>query len=411
MGRERDGLYITVPNLFRCPISLDVMKSPVSLTTGVTYDRSSIQKWLETGHDTCPATMQILPSKDFVPNLTLLRLINLWNQSSSTRRPAASEDQVRVWIHKIRSAGERKEECLSFLSHLVEFAGCSDYNRRVLVGIEGFVETVVGKIGESEMAVRVLGLVSGENGVKEKLHRLLILQSGDRNRLSPLTSTLREAENSSSKIEAVRILDSISIDNESKRFVAETEDLVPVLLSLLLRPGPDPNHLHAAVLSLLISIAVTRSVRIRLVELGLVGFLSRTVSDRSAAAVPLAEKSLKLLSLLSTCPEGRAAISGDPNCVGGIVERLMKVSKPATEDAVAVLWGMCCLFKDGTVAEKAVRNHGVTKVLLVMQSEGEGNVRSMCRELVKALRAGYRGSGDGFVVESYDTKTTHIMPY
>ncbi|WZZ85231.1 hypothetical protein YC2023_113810 [Brassica napus] len=39
---RKDDLYIAVPTFFRCPISLDVMKSPVSLCTGVTYDRASI---------------------------------------------------------------------------------------------------------------------------------------------------------------------------------------------------------------------------------------------------------------------------------------------------------------------------------------------------------------------------------
>ncbi|KAJ6337259.1 hypothetical protein OIU76_007024 [Salix suchowensis] len=93
----RDELCIAVPSLFRCPISLDLMKSPVSLCTGVTYDRSSIQHWLDSGHDTCPATMQVLSSKDFVPNLTLHRLINLWDLQSPHQVPCS------------RSCGFRRE--------------------------------------------------------------------------------------------------------------------------------------------------------------------------------------------------------------------------------------------------------------------------------------------------------------
>ncbi|CAN0921536.1 U-box domain-containing protein 28 [Linum grandiflorum] len=389
------------------------MKSPVSLCTGVTYDRSSIQKWLETGHDTCPATMQVLPNKDFVPNLTLLRLINIYNQSSSSRRSgspaAASEDQVRIWIQRIRTSGSQRKEPLL---HIAEFAGGSVANRKFLLGIDGVLEAMVvvslsGKMEESELAVRILGCLSGENGVGEKLNRLLILQSSNhRNQLSPLIKILSERTSSSSKIAGIRILDSISIDNQSKRSVAETANLVPVLCRLL--ESESDLNLHDAVCSLLVSIAgTTRSLRSRLVELGLVRSLSRTVSDRNAKA-SLAEKSLKLLSILSTCPDGRAAISEDPNCVGGIVERLMKVSKAATEDAVTVLWSICCLFKERTVAEKAVKSHGVTKVLLVMQSEVEGNVKAMCRELVKAFRAACTSGGG---VESYNTKTTHIMPY
>jgi len=60
-------------SFFRCPISLDVMKFPINLSTGVTYDRSSIQRWLDNGNNTCPATMQVLQTKEFVPNRTLQR--------------------------------------------------------------------------------------------------------------------------------------------------------------------------------------------------------------------------------------------------------------------------------------------------------------------------------------------------
>ncbi|KAL7246778.1 hypothetical protein ACSBR2_001811 [Camellia fascicularis] len=49
---------------------MDMMKSSVSLSTGITYDQSSIQTWLNNGHNTCPATIQVLPFTDFVPNLT-----------------------------------------------------------------------------------------------------------------------------------------------------------------------------------------------------------------------------------------------------------------------------------------------------------------------------------------------------
>ncbi|KAM1499877.1 hypothetical protein ACFX15_022039 [Malus domestica] len=48
MARERDHLYITVPNLFRCPISMDVIRSPVSFCTGVTYEFESVNTQIYT---------------------------------------------------------------------------------------------------------------------------------------------------------------------------------------------------------------------------------------------------------------------------------------------------------------------------------------------------------------------------
>ncbi|XP_062098563.1 protein spotted leaf 11-like [Humulus lupulus] len=36
-----------IPNDFRCPISLELMKNLVIVSTGQTYERSCIQKWID----------------------------------------------------------------------------------------------------------------------------------------------------------------------------------------------------------------------------------------------------------------------------------------------------------------------------------------------------------------------------
>ncbi|XVF61030.1 hypothetical protein PTKIN_Ptkin08bG0095500 [Pterospermum kingtungense] len=51
----------TIPPLFRCPISLDLFTDPVTLCTGQTYDRSSIEKWLASGLQ--PLLLQLLFEK------------------------------------------------------------------------------------------------------------------------------------------------------------------------------------------------------------------------------------------------------------------------------------------------------------------------------------------------------------
>ncbi|GMI84888.1 ARABIDOPSIS THALIANA PLANT U-BOX 29, plant U-box 29 [Hibiscus trionum] len=126
-------LHITVSGVFWCPISLDLMKSLVSLCTGITYDRSSIHQWLESGHDTCPTTMQVLPSKDFISNLTLHRLINLWIQSS-TLRPGSNSPRLLSAIFEVRAKllMERIESqiCVDSLSKVSEFVSCCEENQR-----------------------------------------------------------------------------------------------------------------------------------------------------------------------------------------------------------------------------------------------------------------------------------------
>ncbi|KAJ7971683.1 RING-type E3 ubiquitin transferase [Quillaja saponaria] len=71
---------IDVPPFFLCPISLEIMKDPVTISTGITYDRESIEKWLFSGkNNSCPVTKQPLTeSTDLTPNHTVRRLIQAW---------------------------------------------------------------------------------------------------------------------------------------------------------------------------------------------------------------------------------------------------------------------------------------------------------------------------------------------
>ncbi|PON76275.1 Coatomer beta subunit [Parasponia andersonii] len=418
----RGELYITVPNLFRCPISMDVMRSPVSLCTGVTYDRASIQHWLDSGHDTCPATMQTLPSKDFIPNLTLRRLINLWAQShgppspssSASFRSVVSEQQVRALIQQLENENDNPKVVVDYLTAIVDFASFRDENRTVVASFDGFVSAITGVLCRGsarmevlELVIRVLDSISTENSVRAQLHASVS------KRIQSFLSTIRLILRSGSwksKIGSARVLSSISHDAESKRAITEDSDLLRELIHHLLLLGSDSDFaLHDAVFSCLIAVSVTRSTKAELVGFGLVGLLATTLSSRNSPKL-VAEKALRLLAVVSTTAEGRSAIGKDGRCAAAVVERLMKVSRAATEDGVAVVWSVCCVLGEKKTREAVVSNNGVGKILMVMQSGySEGHqVRSMCLALLRVLRIG-SSSSDGFGIESYVSKTTHIM--
>lgn len=74
MGREMEVEY---PDDFKCPISLEVMTDPVILSSGHTFDRASIQRWLDSGNRTCPVTKMLLPRQpSLIPNHALRSLIS-----------------------------------------------------------------------------------------------------------------------------------------------------------------------------------------------------------------------------------------------------------------------------------------------------------------------------------------------
>ncbi|XVE86575.1 hypothetical protein DITRI_Ditri18aG0044400 [Diplodiscus trichospermus] len=401
----RDGLYITVPSFFRCPISLDVMKSPVSLCTGVTYDRASIQRWLDSGNNTCPATMQILQSKEFVPNRNLQRIIQIWSESVARRQldaePVAnsivvpSQDQVKVLVKQLDN------NCFSFLTKIVCFARDSEENREFLARMDGFLNAVFDFMRNAEsdiklieQVVKILDLLQSKILDKKPLLEsdclstiLLVLQRGS----------------SDSQIQSVRLLESIAVDRESKLKIAEKEGLLLELVKSLSKEK-DPR-LTEATLSCLIAITMAKRVKTKLIQSRTIPELKNLLSEPNVT-VSVIEKSLKLLETLSSCKEGRAEIWHDSILFELIVQKVLKVSSKATEHAVTILWSVCYLFRDEKAQDAVVSSNGMTKFLLLIQSNCSPAVRQMSADLLKIFRVNSKSC-----LLSYDTKTTHIMPF
>ncbi|MED6113689.1 hypothetical protein PIB30_073122 [Stylosanthes scabra] len=67
-----------VPDELRCPISLDLMRDPVIVSSGHTYGRNSIAQWINSGHHTCPKSGQRLIHTALIPNYALKSLVQQW---------------------------------------------------------------------------------------------------------------------------------------------------------------------------------------------------------------------------------------------------------------------------------------------------------------------------------------------
>ncbi|XP_013638042.1 PREDICTED: U-box domain-containing protein 29 [Brassica oleracea var. oleracea] len=423
MGRDETETYITVPTFFKCPISLDVMRSPVSLCTGVTYDRPSIQRWLDGGNNTCPATMQILKSKDFVPNLTLQRLIKAWSDSVGSSA-AASPDPAsargiptkeEVNESLMRLSQEKDDEIrLEILSRIVRFVKDSEASREFLSGREDLVPMLVdivsavttAKIKLAFIAIKILDTIikKGNEGDRERLSKLMLLTNGG----DCLTAILLAIQRGDleSKIEAVSVLEVISsYDAKSKMMIAEREGILTELIKSISTES-DPNLMETS-LSFMITISKSKRVRSKLIAAKTITKIKDILMTEETISVAVTEKSLKLLEILSSKREGRSEIFGG-GCVEGVVKKLLKVSTTATEHAVTILWCLCHVFKeDKTVKETVERSNGVTKLLVVIQSNCSPMVRQMAKDLIKVLKVKSSASA----LAAYETKTTHIMPF
>lgn len=75
-GRREGGLDLgQFRDLVTCPITHEVMTDPVTLETGITYERSAISQWLSC-NESCPITNTALHSRRLHPNILARQLLS-----------------------------------------------------------------------------------------------------------------------------------------------------------------------------------------------------------------------------------------------------------------------------------------------------------------------------------------------
>lgn len=74
---QGDAKPLNAPSSYLCPISMDLMSDPVMVATGHTYDRACIERWLDQGNRTCPATGVKLRHLELTPNFALRSAIQV----------------------------------------------------------------------------------------------------------------------------------------------------------------------------------------------------------------------------------------------------------------------------------------------------------------------------------------------
>ncbi|XP_010243171.1 PREDICTED: U-box domain-containing protein 9 [Nelumbo nucifera] len=80
------------PEQFRCPLSNKLMRDPVIVSSGQTYDRPFIEKWLKEGNRTCPQTQQVLSQTVLTPNLLVRDMISQWCKNQGIELPDSFRD-------------------------------------------------------------------------------------------------------------------------------------------------------------------------------------------------------------------------------------------------------------------------------------------------------------------------------
>lgn len=383
-----------IPPYFICPISLQIMKDPVIVCSGVSYDRASIDRWLSAyHHHSCPVTNQPLPDRTLTPNTTLLNLINSWAAAANppvvSKTPPPSSFDPSDIVRELMMF-EPPNDPYSQMKSLEKIALSiqAEPGRTACMEEAGVTSYVASLITSSNLVVGGVG--SSPSGLVDKATTVLSL-------LNPSAEALKQAAehekgelvgtlilvmqrgSCGGRIHAALLLRSIfgSVADAYKK------DLPPDLFDCVVETLKDQNSNRKATMAALLILAEVLPHgrnRARAVEAGVVAVVVELlVEEGRDERRAYCEAMLWVLELLCRKAEGRAALAAHPAGVAAVAGKVLRVSAGATERAVKVLALVCGNVRGGAVVEEMMVVGGVAKLCMVVQVEGSRKVREMAK--------------------------------
>ncbi|KAL8259784.1 hypothetical protein R6Q59_027737 [Mikania micrantha] len=380
---------VEVPRYFLCPISLEIMKDPVTLSTGITYDRDNIENWLfSRKNQVCPITKQVVHDIELTPNHTLRRLIQSWctlNASSGverfpTPRPPISKPELIKLLkdsnsphHQTKSLKRLKSIVLENEKNkrLMESAGAADYLSTVITNL-----TNVNSMTSSSPADEALCIL---NHLQLSPAGLKSLFKKPTDFVETLTNMMQHATSFESRVNSVMLLKSMFEVAEP----IQVTSLNPNFFTELVRILTDQISQKAtkAALKLLINVCPWGRNRMKAVEAGVVPVLIEALMDCSEKRV--FERMIMVLVQVCQCADGREELVKHAGGLAVVSKAVFGVSPVAGERAVRVLYSVALFSGNMRVLQEMLELGVVEKLLLVLQVDCGRKMKEKAREILK----------------------------
>ncbi|XP_068309207.1 E3 ubiquitin-protein ligase PUB23-like [Pyrus communis] len=380
---------IDVPSFFLCPISLEIMKDPVTISTGITYDRESIEKWLfSSKNKTCPVTKQVVSEdSDITPNHTLRRLLQAWctmNASHGieripTPKPPVNKSQIARLLRDAKKSPNGLAKCLRELRSISSDSEANKKSIEAAGAVEFLASTIINNIKndrenvENEDALSILHNLN----LSEDVLKTLIGKEGE---FVEALIKLMQRGSYESRAYAVMLLrsifevaDSTRMANVKPEFFAEVVEVLNDQIS---------QQASKATLQLLIQLCPWGRNRIKAVEAGAVMVLIELLLDTSSDRRTL-EMTLMVLDMICGCAEGRAELLTHGAGLAVVSKKIMRVSKVASERAVRILFSICKFSATSSVLQEMMQLGVVAKLCLVLQVDSGSKTKDKAREVLK----------------------------
>jgi hypothetical protein len=413
-GLITQDTILTIPKDFCCPISWDLMRDPVIISTGQTYDRSSISRWIDEGHCTCPKTGQMLVHSRVVPNKALRNLIMQWSAVHGIPYdpPASSESSYTSLSSKAAVEANRATSLLL----IQQLAHGSPYSKTVAAR-EIRLLAKTGKenrafIAEAGAIPHLHNLLSSSNPVAQEnsVTAMLNLSIYDKNKcrimkeegcLGSMIEVLRFGLTTEARENAAATLFSLSAVHDYKKQIADEEGAVEAL-SGLLRIGTLRGKKDAV--TALFNLSTHTENSARMIKAGAITALVEALGYEGVS-----EEAAGALAFIVRQPIGAEAVGNEEFGVAGLIGMMRCGTPRGKENAVAALLELC---RSGGAAAtsrviKAPSLAGLIQMLLFTGTKRArrkaallARVFQRCENAAAALHFGGLGVGYAFAGNS-----------
>nr|XP_043634931.1 U-box domain-containing protein 15-like [Erigeron canadensis] len=326
---------IAIPFEFLCPITLEIMRDPVIIATGQSYQRESIQQWLDSGHRTCPKTGLPLTHTALAPNVALHNLILQWCKDNNYQIPKkepppppkkAPSEKVSTLIQNLSS--NQLDEQRKAVTKIRVLSRESPENR-TLIAEKGGISPLVQLLSYpdskiQEHAVTALLNLSIDDEIKKQVSNeepipaiIEILHSG----------TIGAKENSAAALFSLSILD------ENKTLIGSSNGIPPLVD--LLTEGTIRGKKDAA--TALFNLTLSPANKAKAIEAGAIKPLLKILEDER---LDMVDEALSVLLLLAEHSDGRKEL-GQLSSIETLVKIIREGTPKNKECAAAVLLKLC----------------------------------------------------------------------
>ncbi|KAI5084196.1 hypothetical protein GOP47_0000365 [Adiantum capillus-veneris] len=401
--KTEEGGGVLVPQDFLCPISLELMVDPVAISSGQTYERASISRWLAEGHTTCPKTGLKLLHNILIPNSSLRRLIAQWCaendyilDNAGAKDPAQNQElpitkaameatklTAEFLVGKL-SDGSAHVQCQA--AYELRLMAKDGTDNRACVAAAGAVPALVALLdvvdtSTQENAVTALlnlaindknkDIIMQIDGALDRIVDILMAESG---------ATPAAMEN------AAATLFCISAAKEHRRAVGSRTAAIDGLLAML-REGSTRGKRDAA--ATLFNVALNGELTAELLRKGAVD--AAIVALEGEGGDDVADEVAALLAVLGRGQDGLAAVSaGIGRVVGQLVGLVAEGSSRSKEFMTALLLAACCNVSEagdtaGTLRHQLRRCSALLPALRRLVVGGTPRAQRKAASLLKVL--------------------------